>query len=180
MSTAMQQAHRLKVQLGPHGFEAEGTEEVVNAQYSLFLKAIETAGAIQDKKTEVPSDGNSKSRQESGGSIEDATWGRFFLREGDSDVSLKVLPNTDSPNPDAIVLLLYGYLELCNQDTVASAPLLAMAKKSGLRIDRIDRNIPTSYSRYINKGGSRRGSRYSLNNQGKAYAQQLLETEAER
>jgi hypothetical protein len=89
------------------------------------------------------------------------------------------LPRTEEVNADAIVLLLYGYLQLCDTDTVGSAELLAMAKKSGVRIDRIDRTI-ADHLMYINKGGSRRGCRYSLNNQGKAYAQQLLETEAER
>jgi hypothetical protein len=176
MSTVVAGSHRMKVRVGQSEFEAEGDEITVNEQYRLFLDAIQGVGVNRppskngrDEPTET------KNRE----TTLDGVWARFYSLEGDSDVSLKTIPSTEDANADAIILLLYGYLQLRETDMVGSAELLSMAKKSGVRIDRVDRNI-ASHLQYINKGGSRRGCRYSLNNQGKNYAQQLLETEAER
>jgi hypothetical protein len=166
----------MKVRVGSSEFEAEGDEITVNDQYRLFLEAIR----------HIPTNGHSaqngkESRHQPKVAAElEGMWARFYSIEPGNNVSLKTLPNSDQQNADALVLLLYGYEQLCERDTVGSAEFLAMAKKSGLRIDRIDRTIPSGYSRFINRGGSRRGCRYSLNNQGKAHAQQLLEAEAER
>jgi hypothetical protein len=167
----------MKVRVGHSEFEAEGDEITVNEQYRLFLQVIST----QNVDSAASQNGNNvKHGRDGDDPISQDTWDRFYVREGDGDVSLRVLPNTDQPTADALVLLLYGYHQLCNVPTVPSADLLAMGAKSGLRIDRIDRSIPNGHNRYISKGGSRRGSRYALNNQGQAYAQQLLEGEAER
>lgn len=177
MSSALQTAHHLKVRVGDSEFEATGEEDVVNAQYSLFLEAIAATRSMgRTPKNGQPSIERTPANQEH----LDGPWGRFYTLESDGNVSLKVLPNTEQQNADAIVLLLYGYAHLREADTVGGTELLAMARKSGLRIDRIDRNVPAAYNRYINRGGSRRGSRYSLNNQGLQYAQQILDAEFER
>ncbi|HMO83654.1 MAG TPA: hypothetical protein PKC18_01905 [Lacipirellulaceae bacterium] len=172
MSEYTLSAYRLKVRVGESEFEAEGPEETVKSQFEMFLTAV-SAGK-NGKSSASPRTGEG-----SDDLMSDGTWGRFYKLEGEFDVSLKVLPSTDNSNADALVLLLYGYLMLRKVDTVGSTDLLAMAKKSGLRIDRIDRNIPVAFGRYLNRGGTRKGCRYSLNNQGQMYAQNLLETLAD-
>jgi hypothetical protein len=49
------------------------------------------------------------------------------------------------------------------------------AKQSGLRIDRVNRNLPKAHQQFLITGGTGKGARYSLNNRGMAYAQELLE-----
>jgi hypothetical protein len=183
MSEATQSAYRLKVRVADSEFDAEGPEDTVKVQFDAFLAALSSLG--KPSQNGKPSkngsrDGSTEALGTDADPVGEETWNRFYKLEGETDVSLKVLPATQNQNADALVLLLYGYLHLREVDTVNSADLLNMAKKSGLRIDRIDRNIPAEHNRYISKGGSRRGTRYGLNNQGQAYAQGLLEAEAER
>jgi hypothetical protein len=176
MSTGLQSAYRLKVRVGQAEFEAEGPEETVKDQFDLFLRAIEgTHRSNGEKKNAFLPEKNGHSDD-----VLREMWEQFYIMEGDEDVSLKVLPRTENASADAILLLMYGYLVLRNKDVIGAANLLAMGKKSGLRIDRIDRSMPDEYSRYYGKRGNRRGCCYSLNNQGKAFAQELLEAEAER
>jgi hypothetical protein len=182
MSIEASATYRLKVRVGESEFEAEGPEETVKSQFVMFLSALNATSASHGSASDAGkgSDGGRRAAPENDDLLGNAMWGRFYKQEDDGGVSLKVLPNTENVNADALVLLLYGFLMLRKQDTVGSTDLLAMAKKSGLRIDRIDRNIPATYSRYINRGGTRKGCRYSLNNQGQIFGQQLLEAEAER
>jgi hypothetical protein len=178
MSVTTQTAYRLKVRVADSEFDAEGPEDTVKVQFEAFLAALDSTGKpSQNGKAKANASDAGKGHEDL---LADGTWGRFYKLEGDEDVSLKVLPATDDRNADALVLLLYGYLMLRQLDAVPSPRLLNMAKKSGLGLDRIDRNIPTSHSRYISRGGTRKGCRYGLNNQGQAYAQGLLEAEAER
>jgi hypothetical protein len=90
-------------------------------------------------------------------------------------LSLLVMPQTQTVNADSIILLIYGYQKLLKRDAVNSTELMESAKWSGLRIDRIDRSLVNGHAAFIVKGGSRKGSRYSLNNRGMLYAQELLE-----
>jgi hypothetical protein len=175
MVAEVQQSYRLKVRVGGAEFEAEGPESTVKGDYDLFLCALKYAPESSEKPAQ-----NGNHKRSEAGSIEQNTWDRFYVMEGEEHVSLNILPPSENPNADAIVLLLYGYLNLRKVDAVPATSLLAMAKKSGLRIDRIDRNLPDEYNRYVSKGGTRKGARYGLNNQGRLYAQKLLEAEAER
>jgi hypothetical protein len=180
MSESTLSAYRLKVRVGESEFDAEGPEDTVKSQFELFLMAVGANGNGKPSKNgKRPASAESPPGID-GDPIGQETWNRFYKEESETDVSLKVLPSTENQNADALILLLYGYLHLKDADTVGSTDLLAMAKKSGLRIDRIDRNIPTEHNRFIGRGGTRRGMRYSLNNQGQRYAQELLEAEAER
>src|SRR5581483_5610022 len=103
-----------------------------------------------------------------------AQWSRAYRQDGDR-LSLHGLPQGKTQNADAIVLLIHGYHELLKRESIPSTELMNAAKQSGLRIDRIDRSIPSSHNAYLIKGGNGKGSRYSLNNRGRAYAQELLD-----
>jgi hypothetical protein len=172
METALAVPHRVKVRLGIHEFEAEGTEESVNKQYEMFLQTAQLVPAAPIKGT----NGRAASDPADPADPEelDALWNRAYRYENDI-VSLHVLPQTDAANADAIVVILYGFRVLQKLDTVSSTTLMEAAKQSGLRIDRIDRALPAAYNAFVIKGGNGRGSRYSLNNRGLARAQELLE-----
>jgi hypothetical protein len=164
--------YRLKVRLGPHEFEAEGPEASVKEQFATFVTIANT--------TPVPKNGSSNLQRGSNGSGDPevepgaGSWDRAYKRKGDQ-ISLHVLPETKTQNADAIILILYGHQMLLEQESVTSLVLMEAAKQSGLRIDRIDRNLPASHKQYVISGGTGKGTRYSLNNRGAAYAQEMLD-----
>lgn len=108
-----------------------------------------------------------------GNSIEHV-WDRAYKRK-DNRLSLITLPSTSTQKADAIILLMYGFQTLFSHEAVSCMDLMDAAKQSGLRIDRIDRNLPMAYRAYYNRGGSGKGTRYSLNNVGLRHAQTILE-----
>lgn len=172
--------HRLKVRLGSNEFDGEGDKETVKEQYEMWLKAVTAipqqhapqANSARNSQTVTTNDSSKITSTNS--EVVEALWNRAYKRDGEK-LSLNVLPGTQSQTADAILLLIYGYQKLMNKDSVTSVDLMEGAKQSGLRIVRIDKNIPVSYVAYINRGGTRKGTRYSLNNRGLAVAQNLLE-----
>ncbi|MEM6690913.1 MAG: hypothetical protein AAF664_15880 [Planctomycetota bacterium] len=165
-------AYHLRIKVGAAEFDAEGPVEIVRSDYESFLNLIERVGT---KAIEVRSQSSDPEPTPNvGGFIEENTWDKAFLRSEDK-LSLNVLPDTKHSNGDAILLLIYGYQTLFQQDGVTSISLMEAAKQSGLRIDRIDRSLTAEHHRLILKGGSGKGTRYSLNNRGISYSQSLLE-----
>jgi hypothetical protein len=185
METIAQVPFRLKVSVGSHAFDAEGQETAVREQFALWVQAINGAPQPAPEKTTAIStdvrnghDAEFEVVADDDGDRHDAAngnWNRAFKQDNDQ-LSLLVMPNTSVPNADSIILLIYGYQTLLKRDAVTSTELMEAAKWSGMRIDRIDRNLTNGHAAYVVKGGSRKGSRYSLNNRGLAYAQELLET----
>jgi len=171
--------YRLKVRIGRNQFVAEGTVEQVNEWYAQFLAASESHAdresndaaqhALRGRKAEVSDD----TATEDDGDIE-AAWNRVYWRNGEK-LSLHVLPTTKTQNADAIVLLLFGFQVLLERDSVRATELMESAKQSGLRIDRILKRMPVSHKAFINRGGNGKGTRYSLNNRGRAHAQGMLD-----
>lgn len=181
MEAIAQTPFRLKTRIGAHEFDAEGPEAAVKEQFSLFVQAINSAAPEMPSKSKVISTvvhDDVDAVDDRDGPVDDdavdAIWNRVYKRD-DGKVSLLVLPQTSTPNPDSIILLIYGFQTLLKQEAVNSTDLMDAAKWSGLRIDRIDRNLTNGHASLIVKGGSRKGSRYSLNNRGMTYAQELLE-----
>jgi hypothetical protein len=177
METAVS-PYRLKVRFGNNEFEAEGNESSVREQFASFLEFANTAGTGStightNGVERNGSEGAQEHQSDADADIE-GLWGRAYKRQGDQ-LSLHVLPQTKFQNPDALLLLLYGYQTLMRLDSVKSTDLMESAKQSGLRIDRIDRNLPRSHMAFVIKGGNGKGSRYSLNNRGLAHAQEMLE-----
>lgn len=175
-------SYRLKVRLGSHEFEADGPEEVVREQFAIFLQAANSLGAAapsprSNSQSESGQGNGEQGRagesEEGNGDVE-SMWNRAYKRNGDR-LSLHVLPQTKTQNADAILLLLYGYQTILKQESVKTTDAMDAAKQSGLRIDRIDRNLPASHNALVIRGGNGKGTRYSLNNRGLAYAQELLE-----
>ncbi len=82
-------------------------------------------------------------------------------------------PAAPSRDADVLLLVLFGYLVLKNQDEVKASVLLAAAKQSGItNLSRIDRALD-AYPGLVTKGGVKRGSWYALTNPGIAHAERL-------
>lgn len=145
-----------------NGFDFE-TALILDCRYLrdafAAIKAMEKSELELDDEDGDPVEGN---------------WDRVFKRT-DDQLSLLLLPNGKFRNADSIVLLIYGYQKLYGQNGVPVTSLMEAAKQSGLRIDRVNRNLPKSHQQFLITGGTGKGARYSLNNRGMAYAQELLE-----
>lgn len=156
--------YKLKVKLGSAEFDAEGPEETVRSQFEQFLEIARMGKASFEEKGTEPVEEQ----------LDNGEWDRAYLTK-QNQVSLKLLPQGRSSNADAILLLIYGHCVLLEHESITSVELMSAAKQSGLRIDRIDRTLTASHKHFVIKGGSGKGSRYSLNNRGRSRAQEILE-----
>ena len=95
----------------------------------------------------------------------------FDLRE-DGAVTLKVLPSGPDKNADAMLLLLYGYYRLKNEEYVLATELFRAAERSGISLRR-PANEYVRNGRFVIRGGQRKGTHYSLNSQGLAMAKEI-------
>jgi hypothetical protein len=174
MEARMTEAHKLRIKIGDAEFEASGTEETVKAQFEAFLAAVGAgAGKTSTPKSQETPPGDKNGEQLSGGAGADDDLLLQAVVVGKDLVSLKYLPKGDNRDADALLLLLYAYSKLRKEDSVLGTQLLRAAKVSGLSLERVDRTM-AKHESYILKGGARKGMKYSLNNQGKAKAQELL------
>jgi len=164
--------HKVRIKLGDAEFEAEGTEESVKQQYADFLAALAARPSPTSQQQHAPKPADGKPLP--AGSLDAALMDRVFNLDGDL-VSLQFLPKTETATADALMLLLYAYSTLKNQDMVLGTQLTRAARQSGLGIERVDR----SFGKYeteslLLKGGAKKGTKYGLNNQGKVKAQEIL------
>ena len=97
---------------------------------------------------------------------------RIFELHEDGAVALKVLPKGPDTNADAMLLLLYGYYRLKNEEYVLATHLFRAAEQSGISLRR-PANEYVRNGRFVNRGGQGKGSHYALNSQGLAMAKEL-------
>lgn len=175
-------AYHLRISVGLAEFDCEGPAELVRQDYREFLDLIDRIGSkaiegrSKNSQFDMPAIGtDAEIVDPSDSDAELAAWDRVYMRKDDK-LSLNMIPDSQSPNSESILLLIYGYQKLFNNvEGVSSVVLMEAAKQSGLRIDRIDRNVTAEHNRLLLKGGSGKGSRYSLNNRGLAYVEELLD-----
>jgi len=97
---------------------------------------------------------------------------RIFDLHEDGAVTLKVLPKGPDTNADAMLLLLYGYYRLKNEECVLATQLFRAAEQSGISLRR-PANEYARNSRFVTKDGQRKGSHYALNSHGLAMAKEI-------
>lgn len=98
--------------------------------------------------------------------------GRVFLVQGEN-ISLRILPTGAKRDPDALLLIIYGYRALKGTTDVTGGRLAICARISGVQADRVDR-IVAQHDQYVTKAGVKKGKRYGLNNPGVLYAEEQL------
>ena len=186
----MTEFRRLKMKIGEAEFEADVPENKVQPMYAQFLFMLERRSqapvrlfdAVAPKHQQEP---DIEATVRAGSSAEalheteycDETFDQtvltriFDLRE-DGAVTLKVLPNGPDKGADAMLLLLYGYYRLKNEECVLATHLFRAAEQSGISLRR-PANRYMRNGRFVNHGGQRKGSHYSLNSQGLAMAKEM-------
>jgi hypothetical protein len=172
----MAETNKFHVKLGPHEFNGEGSEEAVRERYESWLEVVKMMMAstpAPPKHDEHKVAGNESGNGNGGQPLDRATLDRIFLVDTDGQVSLRVLPTGDQRDAAGLILLLYGYRVLSNQNDVLSGRLLASAHTSGLDVGRIDK-VLAPHMDLVSKGGIRAGSRWALRNTGVNRAETII------
>ena len=172
----MKEVRRIKMKFGDAEFEADVREDEVQPMYDQFLCTLErrigprtegVEGKTSEHKPEV---------------VEIADFGpagfeqnpltRIFDLREDGGVRLKVLPTGADKDAEALLLILYGYRQLKNEDGVLATRLHRDAEQSGVSI-RWPAYELANYDRYVERIGHKKGSAYSLNTQGVAMVREI-------
>lgn len=173
--------YKIQVKIGDAEFQAEGPEQIVSTQFDRFIDVIAARKAAvntthqETKKETADSTGNGSGTipvVETPSVL--ALHERVFSLDDRAGLSLRVLPKTDAPEADAVMLILYGYATLRSQHDVLSVQIGKSAQQSGVNIDRLDRALLT-HTQYVTSAGQKGGKKYGLNNRGLARAKELLE-----
>jgi hypothetical protein len=172
----MAEIRRVKIKHGDSEFEADVPADKVQSIYDQFLATLE-------KRTQAPlqpsnaggKDHDAKLKSSAAsieGQADQQLLTRLFETRADGMVTLRVLPKGDTKEADAFLLLLYGFRRLKEEEDVLATHLLRAAELSGLVAYRPAHALAPHESLVI-RGGQKKGSTYSLNNQGVIKAQEI-------
>jgi hypothetical protein len=188
----MTEIRRVKMKFGDAEFEADVPEDRIQPMYDRFIFTLEQrswtphrtlnagrrpfadasayiasrfvsspAGDTEAKLSVVPSE-PADIRQ----------LRRLFDLRQDGVVTLRALPPGAGRRAEALLLILYGYRWLKNEEGVLATQLHRAAEQSGISI-RCAAYELASYGRFVNRIGQRKGSAYSLNDEGLVMAQEI-------
>lgn len=171
MSSDSSAVAKIAIKLGGAEFTAEGPADLVKEQFAAFMEAASRAAPTRPDGAPEARGGGSAEREED--HVDEITAQLIDRVYGDrgNTVSLKVLPKGGAA--DALLLLLYAFLNQRGEDEVTGAALAAAADLSGVQMGRLDRTIATR-SEFITTSGVRRGKRYGLNNRGIKECERIL------
>jgi hypothetical protein len=165
--------HRIKIKLGDAEFEAEGSEQSVQAQYLQFLEALKSVAPSKPPPALAAAPRGRIEGQQPADKVHiDEIAANIFELRQDGVVALKVLPKGNDREGDALLLILLGYRRLKNEEAVLATHLLKAAQISGIDVYR-PANALVVHDNFIIRGGQRKGSTYRLNNQGVRKAEEI-------
>jgi len=177
---------KLRVKIGPHEFEAEGPSEVVQAQFEAWRELIVASTSAQGASSDLGSGGtdpdpepDEEQPEENGGerALDPLVLQAFERDRQGRMVTLRYLPQSQRRDADAAVALLYGFQLLLNNDRVLVGTLKDALQRSGIQPGRIDKTLDVYVRRgLVLKGGRGPGGRYSLSNQGRNKAEEVIRT----
>ena len=164
-------SYRIKVKIGDNEFEAEGSPEIVKAQFDAFRSFIASRPVRNDTAC-YRCDFNKRFLNQS--IIPEPepliSFERIFKVQG-RVVSLTALPANVL---DAVLLTLFGQRQFRNNDSITGAEIKDGLVQSGYRVDRVDRSVDKLTAEgLVIKIGLGKASRYRLTNQGMARAQSM-------
>jgi hypothetical protein len=157
--------YKLKVHIsGQNDFEAEGDKESVERQFAAFTDLVRTAMA------------NSREGNTENGALPVSL--AKNIRTDEHSIFLATVPATAYPAADALLLILLAYKLSRKQDVVSGNELVASLKKSGMKMQRIDRALGPylgGTQALVTKMGIRRGVKYKLTERGVKKARELAQ-----
>lgn len=166
------ETHRLKIKIGQHEFEAEGPPEAVNAQFEAWkdlISALPSTGQFDQSGGGPAAPPNPESAKPP---VE--LPGIFEHDRKKNLISLRVHPRGDHRFADALLLIMYAY-KLLDQDEVMVGRLKEAMALTGLRLERVDRTMePHLRANLVLKGGTGKGGKYRLTNMGIQRAEVLV------
>jgi hypothetical protein len=189
----MTELRRIRMKMGDAAFEADVPEDRVQPMYDKFIAVLECRSQIPRRmycqnghapntKTFVPyADATRSDPEESVSAAEMVSAEDVRDRSGlmrifdvhlDGLVILKILPQGDGKEAEALLLILYGYRRLKNEEDVLATRLLRAAKHSGVIVNRAAPKLAT-HDRFVVRGGHRKATTYSLTLLGLAMAQEI-------
>jgi hypothetical protein len=159
----MTELRRMKMKIGDAEFEADVAEDRVQPMYDQFLGMLEHRDqpAIGANGASAPPKIRNRALLE-----------QIFEVRPDGTVILKLLPKGPDKEADAMLLLLYGFYLLKNDECVLATQLFRAAEQSGFSLRR-PANEYVRNGRFVVRNGQRKGSNYALNSQGLAMAQEI-------
>jgi hypothetical protein len=156
------ETNRLKIKIGDHEFEAEGSPEAVQSQFDAFKELIAKVPAVAPKVVTQPPATPPVSQTET------LIFDKIMRIDG-RIVSLTARPNALE---DSLLLLLLGQRQYRSNDSVTGSEVIDGLEHSGIRVARVDRNLEKLATQGdVIKIGIGRASRYRLTNPGMAKAQ---------
>ena len=167
-------SYRLKVRLGVSEFEAEGPEAAVKEQFAAWLAAVNATPAAkadtsEDRPRRTDEAGNASDAPPPSKGLID----RLFRQDKAGVVSLRKMPNGASV-ADAIMLILYGYHVLSEEQGILGGRIRIGLKDSGFSgVERLDRGTGLDPN-LVTYDGKKSGRRYTLTNPGLTRAEELV------
>ena len=159
----MSEVRRLKMKFGNAEFEAEVAEDEVRLMYDQFLSILGHEERDTPKRT--------SSVEYPRKTFNQGLTQIFDLHE-DGAIVLKLLPDGHDKEADALLLILFGYRLLKNEECVLATHLFRAVEKSGISLRR-PVYLCARNSRFVIRNGQRKGSNYSLNSHGLAMAKEI-------
>jgi hypothetical protein len=164
---------KIRMKIGDHEFEAEGSAEIVQAQFQTFRELLSSLG----NSTPAPQPSKPQEIAEIPSSSAHIPLERIMRSQG-RIVSLTAMP---SSTEDAALLIVLGNRDLRNNETVTGGEIGDGLAQSGRPVGRVDRVMEKLIGEnYILKSGFRRATRYRLSNTGQqkalAIARELVAT----
>ena len=160
-------SYRIKVKIGEHEFEAEGSPELVKSQFEDFKQIIASAprqtptGSIKQQKPLTEPLNSGELQLEKISKVD----GRV--------VSLTIKPEAEST---AALLIMLAQKTYRANETVTASEIKDGLEQSGYRPGRIDRLMqPLADEGSVVRIGARKGTKYRFTNQGLVKAQNVAE-----
>lgn len=161
--------YKIRVKVGANEFDAEGPKEFVEELFRRFEALVNSKASlfpVTPSKTEAD-------KTHSVDAFVESPFAAAFHQEGNR-ISLVGRFDGEERELDAALLILFGYKELRNADTVSADELLYGLKQTGYSVERADRLMKRGHaSGLLNFSGVRRGTRYRLTVPGIAKAKEL-------
>jgi hypothetical protein len=172
----MADIRRIKIKHGDSEFEADVPADKVQPMYDQFLATLEKRNQAPPAPFNAGKNNPDAKPNPLAQPLEDQAdkqlLTRLFDLRADGIVTLRVLPKGDTKEADAFLLLLYGYRRINEQEDVLATHLLRAAELSGLAAYRPAHAL-APHEHLIIRGGHKKGSTYSLNNQGIIKVQEI-------
>lgn len=171
-------SQKLRIKVGEHEFEAEGSSEKVSEQFNAWKELIASLPQKAQGGSTPPQNNTGKLlknvtevRTSEGFS---APWDIFQVDDKRKLVTLAIHPSGDDRDALAMLLIMFGHKKSYGQNEVLATRLVEAMEVSGFKPGRIDRTL----AKFIDAGlvlnsGRGKGSKYRLTNTGYAQADEL-------